>query len=89
MIDKFEIEKLLKDRGPTWSSTITPSGLATWVDIEIIGGYIFTIQVTPSEGIGVTDRSGRLEEVDFGGHEEVFSEFTQVLDYIEKKIGDD
>lgn len=86
MIDENHIKQAIENKNPQWKHNINQYGTAFWVDILIPKNYSFTLQVTPTEGIGVTNTSKRTDEIDFGGHDEVFADINQALNYIERII---
>jgi hypothetical protein len=69
---------------PTASIQNSRSGACIWIDIELMNRF-FTIQVTPENGIGVSELNSLSDEF-FSGHDEVFQNFKLALDFIEEKI---
>ena len=76
-------EKDIKLKHPSWTMNQSRSGIATWIDILTANDVGFTIQITPNDGIGVSRRS--TDELDFGGHDEVFDDLVEVLRYLESQ----
>ena len=83
-MELLEFENEIKVRHSNWTLKKSQSGVATWIDVVIGDNEGFMIQVTPSDGIGVSRRlSG--ESLDFDGHEEVFDELGDVLRFLESQ----
>lgn len=76
----MDIRTQIQSRNPLWNVNVTPSGAAQWVDIVTASNRRFTMQVTPNDGIGVSEISD--DGLDFGGHDEVFQELNAALDHI-------
>lgn len=76
-------EKEVKLKHSDWTMNKSQSGAATWIDILAANNVGFTIQITPNDGIGVSRRS--TDELDFGGHDEVFGDLGEVLRFLESQ----
>lgn len=81
MADKVELKKYLNTRFPNWNLSIQNSGVATWINLDD-GNLFFLIQMTPSEGVGVSVVD-KLHEVDMSGHDEVFDNIEKAVIYME------
>lgn len=66
---------------PAWKVYLSQSGVAQWIDIVTDTNRRFTIQVTPSDGVGVSEIVSN--GVDFEGHGEVFDELSEAILHIE------
>lgn len=77
----FEFEHALNARHSDWTVAKSQSGEAVWLDVVKPNGLKCTIQVTPMDGIGVSRRSE--SDLDFDGHEEVFTELIDVMGFLE------
>jgi hypothetical protein len=78
-----EFENYVRLKHLCWTLSKSRPGAATWIDIITSNNLSFTIQVTPNDGIGVSRRSG--DKLDFGGHEEVFDDLGEVLQFLESQ----
>ncbi len=76
-----DIQREIVTQHPAWKVNVSQSGLAQWIDIVTETNRRFTIQVTPSDGVGVSEIAG--SGVDFGGHDEVFEKLTEAISHIE------
>jgi hypothetical protein len=78
-MDVKEIEQLISKYAPDWKLLISDSGSAIWIDVSARGKN-YTVQWTLDSGVGVSHREHT--ELDFGGHDEVFSDLESALSYI-------
>jgi hypothetical protein len=69
---------------PTAKVGATQSGACTWVGVDGIG-HSFTVQITPDDGVGVSEVNPSLS-IDFSGHEEVFEDLDLALGYIKSNF---
>ena len=76
-------EEKIGQSHPEWAIAKHESGNATWIDLVLPNNTSFTIQVTPAEGIGLSKRTS--DRIDFGGHDEVFEDLRDVLDFLESQ----
>ncbi len=79
-----DLEKNLASKFPNWNFSVQKTGAATWVNLND-GNHFFNIQVTPSEGVGVSIIN-KGYGIDMSGHDEVFDDIDQVVNYIERVI---
>ena len=80
-MELLDFENNIKLMHSDWTLTKSQSGTATWLNIAMPNNVVFTIQITPSDGVGISRRSG--DEFDFGGHEELFGDLSDVLKFLE------
>ena len=79
-------EKTLLERmtlafpSPDWHINTRKSGQAIWVHINDSSKNNYQVQVTPTEGIGVS--VVQSEKSDMSGHDHVFKNLTEVIDFI-------
>lgn len=83
-MDDAELKKRLISRFPNWNLSIRKSGVATWINLGD-GNIFFNIQVTPSDGVGVSVINNN-HAIDMSGHDEVFDDFETAVNYIEGVI---
>jgi len=81
-IDEFV--KALTQQQPPWTAKTTTHGNDNWIDIVTDSARIFTVQITPMQGIGVSER--REGGLDFSGHDEAFDNLESVLSYIKEQL---
>jgi hypothetical protein len=84
-VELLDFENAVKLRHADWTLNKSQSGVATWIDVVAGRDLVFTIQVTPCDGIGVSRRSSG-EGLDFDGHEEVFDDLGDVLKFLESQV---
>ena len=78
------LEQKLASKFPNWNLSIQKSGAATWVNLND-GNHFFNIQVTPLEGVGVSIID-KACDIDMSGHNEVFDDIDQAVNYLEGVI---
>ncbi len=78
-----DIQHDLQNRHPSWKVNVSKSGIAQWIDIVTPSDRRFTVQVTPDEGVGVSEIGN--SEIDFGGHDEVFDNLADAISHIESQ----
>ena len=76
-----DVQRDIVSQHPAWKVNVSQSGSAQWIDIVTEANRRFTIQVTPSDGIGVSEIAN--SGVDFGGHDEVFDELSEAITHID------
>ena len=81
----IEFENAVRLRHADWILNMSQSGSATWIDVVAGANLGFTIQVTPCDGIGVS-RYPSGNDLDFDGHEKVFDNFGDVLEFLESQV---
>ncbi|WP_444997552.1 hypothetical protein [Aliikangiella sp. IMCC44359] len=84
MINNSELKKKLTSRFPDWNLSFQESGVAIWIDFND-GNLFFDIQVTPSDGIGVSVVNNDYD-IDMSGHDEVFENIDEVVNYLEERV---
>jgi hypothetical protein len=83
-MNKDEFESSLRSLLPLSKITRTESGICTWIGIYI-DNRSFSIQITPNEGVGVSEIDTSLD-VDFSGHDDVFRDLDEALEFLKTKL---
>lgn len=61
-------------------------GIFIWIDLDDGNLNSFVIQVTPNDGIGITNKKG-LHPMDISiGHDDAFFSLDEVLDYMDAHL---
>lgn len=81
---QLEFEKSLLAMFPSTVFDSNESGACTWMRL-FVKERAFSIQVTINEGIGVSEVNPS-QDLDFFGHDEVFQDLEQVLEFIKIKL---
>jgi len=84
MITDLELRDLLLTKFPNWNLSINRSGVALWANLNDGDQNYFELQVTPSEGIGVSVIENTNS--DMSGHDEVFDTIEIASDYLQSLI---
>lgn len=79
-MEEKEIYEFICSINRDWKVSTAKYGLAIWIDITTLMGKKYTIQITPEDGVGLSERTS--EELDFGGHEKVFSSLKDAISFI-------
>jgi hypothetical protein len=79
------LEDDIKTLHADWLVTSRPSGSAWWINVVTPEKRAFTIQVTPSDGVGVSELC-EPTELDFAGHDEVFANLAGAIAFIEHSV---
>jgi len=76
-----DVQREILSRHPAWKVNVSQSGVSQWIDVVTETNRRFTIQVTPNDGVGVSEIVG--SEIDFGGHDEVFEKLAEAISHVE------
>jgi hypothetical protein len=61
------------------------SGSAWWINVITPEKRAFTIQLTPQDGTGVSERC-EPAQLDFAGHDEVFADIATAIAFVEHSL---
>jgi hypothetical protein len=81
----FPLEDKIRTLHPDWLVTARQSGSAWWINVMTPEKRAFTIQLTPHDGIGVSERCGS-PQLDFAGHDEVFDNIDSAMAFIKQSV---
>lgn len=84
MIDTTAFEQNIKKLFPSAVIGMNNTGICTWIGL-VIDKRQFTVEITPNDGIGVSENNPALD-IDFSGHDEVFQDLESVLEFIKSKL---
>ncbi|MCD1258181.1 hypothetical protein B5M42_004920 [Paenibacillus athensensis] len=78
-----EVKQIFNNRYSQLNIYFEQSGIAIWVSMNDGESNYVEVQVTPNQGVGVS-KIQYVEEIDFGGHDEVFNSLDEALNYLDQ-----